>query len=110
MFTYLSTRIQHAFCLAIDINDLAAESTYLTAQHNNIPVFDVIQDDLFRAFRWREAIDVLLFNPPYVPTESSEVGSHGIEAAWAGGIDGREVIDRVLPQITVRNGTKGATA
>lgn len=41
----------------------------------------------------------MLFNPPYVPTDPSEVGSEGIEAAWAGGLDGRQVIDRVLPLI-----------
>ena len=45
------------------------------------------------------AIDVLVFNPPYVPTEDSEITGNGIEISWAGGTDGRIVIDRALPQI-----------
>merc|ERR1711915_264756 len=44
-------------------------------------------------------IDVLVFNPPYVPTEDEEISGNGIEISWAGGRDGRRVIDRALPQI-----------
>ena len=46
-------------------------------------------------------MDILLFNPPYVPTESDEVCGTGIEASWAGGVDGREVIDRFIPLLNV---------
>jgi release factor glutamine methyltransferase len=31
----------------------------------------------------------------------AQVGSKGIEAAWAGGVDGRRVLDRLLPLIPV---------
>jgi methylase of polypeptide subunit release factors len=52
--------------------------------------------------RLRGRVDVLLFNPPYVPTPDEEVRGCGIEAAWAGGEDGRRVIDVFLPKIHVR--------
>lgn len=47
-------------------------------------------------------MDVILFNPPYVPTPDEEISGCGIEASWAGGTDGRVIIDRSLPVIKVR--------
>jgi release factor glutamine methyltransferase len=45
-------------------------------------------------------VSLLLFNPPYVPTPDEEVGStQQLAAAWAGGTDGRRVVDRAVPQI-----------
>jgi hypothetical protein len=64
---------------------------------------DCIRTDLVTAVEQRlaQAVDVLLFNPPYVPTESDEIRGTGIEISWAGGVDGREVTDRLLPKLKV---------
>ncbi|KAK9710222.1 S-adenosylmethionine-dependent methyltransferase, variant 2 [Basidiobolus ranarum] len=84
--------------LSTDINPDAARATSLTAAKNKAIVNPVITHfTQGLSTRLHKAIDVLVFNPPYVVTPSEEVGSHSIEAAWAGGIDGREVIDKMLP-------------
>lgn len=98
------------FFLCSDINPIAAATTKSTLSHNfeklapnqQGPVpFDVIQCcfcDPFEA-RLKNKIDVLMFNPPYVPSEPEELGQNDIRAAWAGGVNGREVIDQLLPKI-----------
>ena len=43
-----------------------------------------------------QCYDIIIFNPPYVPTTPEELAlakqNHDITAAWAGGQDGLEVI------------------
>eukprot|EP00741_Cyanophora_paradoxa_P002846 tig00000640_g2762.t1 len=85
---------------ATDINPAALAATQRLAADSGVPV-ELVRTDLVAALetRLRGRVDVLVFNPPYVPTESSEVGTPDISAAWAGGFDGREVIDRLLPRL-----------
>lgn len=57
--------------------------------------------------RLSQNIDLLLFNPPYVPTYNEEMldaqSSADIQGAWAGGKDGMHVTDTLLDQLTVRS-------
>lgn len=88
------------FISGTDINPFAAEATRCTANKNNVPI-DVILTNLDEALNNRIGglVDILIFNPPYVVTPSEEVGSRDIAASWAGGINGREVMDRLFPKI-----------
>ncbi|XP_027622046.1 methyltransferase N6AMT1 isoform X3 [Tupaia chinensis] len=81
-----------------DINPKAAACTLETARCNKVYIQPVVTD-LVKGLlpRLKEKVDLLVFNPPYVVTPSEEVGSRGIEAAWAGGRNGREVMDRFFP-------------
>lgn len=55
--------------------------------------------------RLHHAVDILLFNPPYVPTETEESScaqnSADIAGSWAGGTGGMEVTDRLLQDVEV---------
>ena len=86
-----------------DINSDAIRTAKSTAFSNGIPntVFRAFQCDLASDVLQllENKVDILIFNPPYVPTPDEEVGSDGIEASWAGGTNGRVVLDRALPQI-----------
>lgn len=100
-------------CVATDLNPHAAQATARTAARNGATV-DVLLTSLTDGLcAGRRAFDVILFNPPYVPSErlcppaerpSAEnvlaAPPDGLlEAAWAGGQDGRHWIDLVLPRI-----------
>jgi release factor glutamine methyltransferase len=91
---------------ATDINRRALDVTNRTFQenvsNNKQHVMELLQCDLATPLvsRLSNSIDIILFNPPYVPTSDDEVdNSGGIAAAWAGGLNGRRVIDRFVPQL-----------
>lgn len=58
----------------------------------------------------KNKIDILLFNPPYVPSSEEEFkeirtkalqGEEVIDVAWAGGLHGTQVLDHLLPFLSV---------
>ncbi|KAI8053767.1 S-adenosyl-L-methionine-dependent methyltransferase [Syncephalis plumigaleata] len=99
--TFLATVVgqTQAVFLCTDINPHATQITRRTGIQNKTTL-DPICTDLTDGLRLTGLVDVLVFNPPYVPTPSDEVGRNDITASWAGGIDGRQVVDRLLPRVS----------
>uniref|UniRef100_A0A6V7I7S1 Methyltransferase HEMK2 n=1 Tax=Bracon brevicornis TaxID=1563983 RepID=A0A6V7I7S1_9HYME len=85
--------------IAVDINPNACRATKNTSIINSTSV-DVIHMDLISSLTPNNLVDIVIFNPPYVVTESSEIFDERlISKTWAGGKDGREVMDRLFPFI-----------
>ncbi|RLN41511.1 hemK methyltransferase family member 2 [Panicum miliaceum] len=86
--------------LATDINKHAAETTQATLEAHGVHA-DVMVTDIVSGLEKRLAgmVDVVVINPPYVPTPEEEIGCKGIASSWAGGLYGRQVINRILPAV-----------
>ncbi|GAA5843397.1 hypothetical protein JCM9279_002090 [Rhodotorula babjevae] len=101
-----------ALYLCTDLNPHAARCTALTGQSNSVPLNPILTD-LTSALlpRLTHAVDVLVFNPPYVETEDAEAFDAQedgvIERAWAGGIGGMRVTNRLLEQVETLLSSRG---
>lgn len=85
--------------LAIDINESALRCAKENAERNgSAGKIAFLQSDLFSEIPPSEKFDLIIFNPPYLPTKKSEKTSGVLDAAWNGGKDGRKVIGRFLRQ------------
>ena len=82
--------------VAIDINPYAVCCAKMNAKLNGVERrMNILRGDLFQPIKEGEKFDIILFNSPYLPSESEERETW-IEKAWAGGLGGRELIDRFL--------------
>lgn len=102
IITFLATILgPFTHYIATDVNPIAAKCSLQTAHQNGVSICCVVTD-LVECLtpQIHGKVDVLIFNPPYVVTPSEEVGGHSIEASWAGGKDGREVMDRLFPLVS----------
>ena len=121
--------------IGIDVNPFACHATTHTvnlavngSKNDEAAVFcGSLNGDLTTPLR-SNVVDVLIFNPPYVPTESLpsdtidskpadranlspdeafERDSHLLALSYAGGIDGMETTDRLLDQLPVTLSNRG---
>ncbi|KAL0118410.1 hypothetical protein PUN28_009221 [Cardiocondyla obscurior] len=93
--------------IAIDINPDACKITKRTSLDNSVDV-DVLQMNLLDCIQIKCTFDVILFNPPYVVTEYDEVlDDRLVFKTWAGGKNGREIMEQVfniIPEILSESG------
>ena len=81
---------------AVDVSRRAVLATRLNARLNGVRV-RVVRGDLFRAVDGRR-FDLIVSNPPYLPSQQEELPLRGAARAWEGGPDGRTFIDRICRQ------------
>jgi len=85
--------------VAVDLNPYAIRCARDNSKLNGVrDRIDFIQGDLFSAFCDGLRFDLVLFNAPYLPSEEGEE-STWIGKAWAGGSNGRLVVDKFIAEV-----------
>ncbi|MEN6592065.1 MAG: HemK2/MTQ2 family protein methyltransferase [Methanobacterium sp.] len=84
--------------IATDINPHALDCTLKNIIANKAYNVELRKGDLFEPVK-DEKFDLILFNTPYLPTSEDEIVNGELDAAWNGGPNGREVIDRFLAEL-----------
>lgn len=104
----ISNIIPKSLCLTTDINPYAIRQCVSTIKHNNSNFggFDSLQMDLTHGII-PKSIDLLVFNPPYVPGEdvpkipNSPDSTRWVDLALVGGVDGMIVTWKLLDMLNV---------
>lgn len=91
---------------ATDINFNALELAEKNFKLNNINTIKLEFGDLFDPVKDRK-FDVILFNTPYLPTDSDDIINDDLNYAFDGGLDGRKVIDRFIKEAPNHLNDKG---
>jgi release factor glutamine methyltransferase len=87
-----------ACVVAIDFNPHAIRCAKKNSERNNVhQKMAFVQSGLLTAFNANVKFDLILFNAPYLPSADSEEDSWLVRS-WAGGVNGRQVIDRFISQ------------
>ena len=87
--------------LCSDINPFAVELTRRNYDENKSLMkgkFETRKGDLFQVLKLSEIFDIIIFNPPYLPTKPKDLvgGSGWFDKAVDGGDDGLKVIKRFI--------------
>ena len=91
---------------ATDINYNALELAEKNFKLNNIDTVKLEFGDMFEPVKDKK-FDVILFNTPYLPTDSDDVIDDDLNYAFDGGLNGRKVIDRFINEVSNHLNDKG---
>ena len=91
---------------ATDINYNALELAERNFKLNNIDTIRLEFGDMFEPVK-NEKFDVILFNTPYLPTDSDDIIDGDLNYAFDGGLNGRKVIDRFIEEAPNHLNDKG---
>ena len=91
---------------ATDINYNALELAEKNFKLNNIDTVKLEFGDMFEPVKDKK-FDVILFNTPYLPTDSDDIINDDLNYAFDGGLNGRKVIDRFINEVSNHLNDKG---
>jgi release factor glutamine methyltransferase len=81
---------------AVDVSRRAVWTARINAWRHGVRV-QALRGDLFAAVAGRR-FDLIVSNPPYLPSPSDELPDRGPARAWEAGADGRALLDRICSQ------------
>ena len=82
-----------------DIDLIATEISPLAANCAKSNDIDVIKTNMFTGLKARHQFDIVIFNPPYLPTSEDEKVPGWLNYAFDGGVDGRKDIEPFMNQV-----------
>ncbi|MFW5473638.1 HemK2/MTQ2 family protein methyltransferase [Knoellia sp. CPCC 206450] len=82
---------------AIDLSYRSSANAWVNARRHGVRA-RVLRGDLFGALAGSERFDLILCNPPYVPSFTRRSSRHRIDRCWDAGSDGRLLLDRICAE------------
>ena len=101
---------QGAQVVCTDINPHAVQLTKDNIEQNKQLLqgtIEVREGDLFSVIQPDECFDIIIFNPPYLPTSENDKVDHWFDKATDGGPDGLKVTKRFIEQVKKYLTSKG---
>ncbi len=92
--------------MAVDVARRAVLATRLNARLNGVRV-TAVRGNLFEPVG-DARFDLIVSNPPYLPTPDDELPHHGRARAWEAGLLGRAYIDRICAEAADHLSPNGA--